>query len=101
MKDTSAEVRQTCEARPMSAASRAAVYVAIRCRIASVAALASSALSPDAGHGRVRASAKHKPKARAPAAVALFGLPIVDLPRAATLSVQRLAQRSSQPAVST
>ena len=69
----------------MSAASRAAVYFAICCRIASVAAWASSALSPDAAHDRVKTIAEHKQNARALAAVALFGFLIVDVPRDAKL----------------
>src|SRR6266849_7319967 len=53
--------------------------------MASVAALASSALSRDAAHDRVKAIAKHKPNARALAAVALFGFLTVDIPRDAKL----------------
>jgi len=47
------------------------------CISAFVAALASSALSPDATHDRVKAIAKHKPNARA---LALFGFLTVDRP---------------------
>ena len=69
----------------MSAAFRASVYFAICCRMASVATLTSSALSPDAAQDSVKAIAKHKPKARALAAIALFGFLIVDGPRDAKL----------------
>ena len=69
----------------MSAASRAAVYFAICCRIAFVAAWAFFALSPDTAHDRVKAIAKHKPNTRALAGVALFGFLTVDVPRDAKL----------------
>src|SRR5262249_22109318 len=62
----------------MSDASRAAVYFAICCRMASVAALLSSPLSLHAAHSSVRAIAKCKRKAREPAADALFGFLIVS-----------------------
>src|SRR5207253_703902 len=75
--ETSGEVRQTCDARSMSAASRAAVYFAIWLRMASVAALASSALAPDAAHDRVKTIVRH--------AVALFGFLILDIPLDAKL----------------
>ena len=65
----------------MSAASRAAVYFAICCRIASVAALGSSALSPHAAHHRVKAIAKHTPNTRALAADLLFRFLTVDHPK--------------------
>src|SRR5438105_3237073 len=69
----------------MSAASRAAVYLAICCRMASVAALASSALAPDATNDRVNAIAQHKPNPRVLAAAALFGFLIVNGPMDAKL----------------
>src|SRR4051812_23729937 len=56
----------------MSAASRAAVYLAICRWISSFAAFASSALAPDAMHNNVRAIAQHQ--------VALFGFLILDVP---------------------
>src|SRR4051794_21710410 len=85
MNDTSAEVRQTCEARSMSAASRAAVYFAICCWIASFAAWESAALAPGAAHDKVKTIAKHKPNGGRPAALALFGFLILYVPLDAEL----------------
>lgn len=71
--DISAEVLQTREARLRSAASRAAVYFAICCLMASVAALTSSALLRDDPHDTIKATATHRLNARARTATALFG----------------------------
>jgi len=57
------------------------VYLAICCRMASAAALASSALLRDDPHDTVNAIATHRLNARARTAVALFGLLTVDHPR--------------------
>src|SRR5437764_827882 len=58
MKDTSEEVRQTCAARLTSAASSAAVYFAICCRIASAAVLTSAAKTTGAADETVMAIAR-------------------------------------------
>src|SRR6185295_13213712 len=84
MNEMSDEVRQTCEAMPASAASTAAVYFAICCRMASAAALP-SALSPGAAHAPVKPAAKHRISTRERAALALLGFFMIDGPGDAEL----------------
>src|SRR5205085_4663363 len=81
MKDTSEEVRQTCAARLTSAASSAAVYFAICCRIASAAVLASAGRTTGAAHETVMAIARQKSNVRAPTAMASLRILTVNRPR--------------------
>src|SRR5205085_9406055 len=81
MKDTSEEVRQTCAARLTSAASSAAVYFAVCCRIASAAVFASAAKTTGAAHETVMAIARQNSNVRAPTAMASLRLLTVNRPR--------------------